>query len=156
MQASSRQTRRQASRLHLGLMEHNSNKHIALRDVRDLPVLGLSEILQLDHVPCARESIHVEFPAIVWRICLRIEFEFIDQEHVSRVCICICYKAISCQKARGTCIWFKTDGAQNFSHMRIRIEFAIQVLKQKNAHVQPPTLERSLVKEQTRWKLGRS
>ena len=33
------------------------------------------------------------------------------------------------------CISFKFDGAQNFSSMRMCIEFLIRVLKQKNAHV---------------------
>ena len=32
------------------------------------------------------------------RICIRIEFEFCDQEHFSRMCIRICYKVNSCEK----------------------------------------------------------
>ena len=31
-------------------------------------------------------------------MCIRIEFEFIDQEHFSRMCIRICYKVNSCEK----------------------------------------------------------
>ena len=36
-------------------------------------------------VPSARGSIHFEFLTIIWRICIRIEFEIINQDNFSRI-----------------------------------------------------------------------
>ena len=42
-------------------------------------------------------------PGDVFSICIRIEFEFIDQEHFSRMCIRIGYKVNSCEE-REVCV----------------------------------------------------
>ena len=35
-----------------------------------------------------------------WCTCIRIEFEFINRDNLSRMCICICYKINSCESGR--------------------------------------------------------
>ena len=75
------------------------------------------------------------------RICIRIEFEFIDQEHCSRMCICICYKVNSCEKREVRASNSKSMVLRIFSRMCMCIEFVIQVLKQKNARVSFPRAE---------------
>ena len=51
-------------------------------------ILVTSRFMPVWLIPCARG----------WRICIHIEFTFIDQEHASRMCIRICYKVNSCKK----------------------------------------------------------
>ena len=54
------------------------------------------------------------------------------------MCIHICCKINSCEKVEVCVAKLKIDGAQNCSRMCMCIEFVIQVLKQKNAHVSFP------------------
>ena len=70
-------------------------------------------------------------------MCIRIEFKFISQENFSRMCIHICYKMNYCKK-RKVCASNSKSMALGIFHLCVCIEFVIQVLKQKNAHVSFP------------------
>ena len=59
-------------------------------------------------------------------MCIRIEFEFISQDHFSRMCIVFDEREVPEKRARCEYL-FKFDGALNSSRMCMCIEFQIQV-----------------------------
>ena len=92
----------------------------------------------------ARGKIHFEFPANFLRICICIEFKLIHQKHFSRICIRIYYK-INSSEEREVCASDSKPVVLRIVYVCachnikcMGIEFVIQVLKQKHAHVSFP------------------
>ena len=92
-------------------------------------------------VSCPVGMTHFKFPAIFDVHVFVFEFEFISQEHLSRVCVCnrICYKINDCKK-RKVCVSNSKSIVLRIVHVCVCVwfKFVIQVLKQENAHVSFP------------------
>ena len=87
---------------------------------------------------------HFKFPKIFRRICLCIDFKFVNQENI-HICVFVSVTRKNPQKGAGYAYLIQIDGAQNFSRMCMCTAILILVLKQKSVHVSPVGMVRGLV-----------